>query len=194
MFTSRAEYRLLLRQDNADSRLMRKGFSLGLIPASAIARLEEKEGRVAAGTEALRTIRISGSDLLGAGSDSQEPQTAHHLLKRPDVKLKMILGMPPAEVNEDLRALHDDHEAELRVETEVKYEGYLRRQEEDIRQFRKSEEMKIPEPFDYHSLRALSIEGKEKLSRVRPKSIGQASRISGVTPSDVSVLMIALMR
>jgi len=96
--------------------------------------------------------------------------------------------------DEALMVLLSDREAALQVETEIKYEGYLKRQEEDVRQFHKSEGMKIPEWFDYHSLSSLSKEGREKLSKVRPASIGQASRISGVTPSDVSVLMIAIMR
>ncbi|CAG0968148.1 partial tRNA uridine 5-carboxymethylaminomethyl modification enzyme MnmG, partial [Anaerolineae bacterium] len=93
-----------------------------------------------------------------------------------------------------MRGVVADKEIFSRVETEVKYEGYLRRQDEQIRQFQKSESMRIPEGMDYHALRSLSNEAREKLARVRPASIGQAMRISGVTPADVSVLMISLMR
>ncbi len=192
MFTSRAEYRLLLRQDNADSRLMRRGHALGLIPSSAIARLEEKERRVRAGIEALRSVRIPTKGMTANGEDSI--QDGYQLLKRPEVNLRAILATSVARTDEALMVLKTDSEAALQVETDIKYEGYLKRQEEDVRQFHKSEGMKIPERLDYHSLSSLSAEGREKLSKVRPASIGQASRISGVTPSDVSVLMIALMR
>ncbi len=192
MFTSRAEYRLLLRQDNADSRLMRRGHSLGLIPSAAIERLEEKERRVRSGIESLRGVRISVKELLGGSEETVD--SAYQLLKRPEVSLRMVLAQTSVKTDEALMVLTIDHEAALQVETEVKYEGYLKRQEEDVRQFHRSEGMKIPEWFDYRSLTSLSTEGREKLSKVRPASIGQASRISGVTPSDVSVLMIALMR
>ncbi len=192
MFTSRAEYRLLLRQDNADSRLMRRGHALGLIPSSAIARLEEKERRVRAGIAALRSIRIPTAGILDGTVESMD--VGYQLLKRPEVTLRMILDSATVRTDEALMVLKIDSEAALQVETEIKYEGYLKRQEEDVRQFHKSEGMSIPEWFDYHALSSLSAEGREKLSKVRPASIGQASRISGVTPSDVSVLMIALMR
>ncbi len=194
MFTSRAEYRLLLRQDNADIRLMRKGAALGLIPSSAIARLEEKEQRIAAGIASLRSLRIPAREITDDADESSESQSAFQLLKRPEITLRRILESPGARTDENLIVLTADREAAHLVETEVKYEGYLKRQEEDVRHFQKSEGMKIPDRFDYHSLRSLSAEGKEKLSKVRPASIGQASRISGVTPSDLSVLMIALMR
>ena len=192
MFTSRAEYRLLLRQDNADSRLMRRGHALGLIPRVALERLEEKERRVRSGIAALRGMRIPTKGMTANGDDSF--QDGYQLLKRPEVNLKMILETAVAREDEALMMLKLDNEAALQVETEIKYEGYLKRQEEDVRQFHKSEGMKIPERLDYQSLSSLSSEGREKLSKVRPSSIGQASRISGVTPSDVSVLMIALSR
>ncbi|MGA9120153.1 MAG: tRNA uridine-5-carboxymethylaminomethyl(34) synthesis enzyme MnmG [Bacteroidota bacterium] len=194
MFTSRAEYRLLLRQDNADTRLMRRGYALGLIPSSAIARLDEKEKRVAAAIEALKSLRLSISEVAGIGIEVSESFNAYHLLKRPESTLSMLLRMKGAEADERLSILREDAEARLQVETEVKYEGYLKRQEEEIRQFRKSEGMNIPVSFDYQAVSSLSTEGREKLTRVKPSSIGQASRISGVTPSDLSVLMIALLR
>jgi tRNA uridine 5-carboxymethylaminomethyl modification enzyme len=199
MFTSRAEYRLALRQDNADSRLMRKGSALGLIPEEALRRLDEKEFHVKSGRALLDETRISGKDLREAFGDRldgsvPESETLSGLLRRPEVTLSDILALPFTKESDVLSALAADAEARLELETAVKYEGYLHRQGEQIRQFRKNESMQIPENLDYKQVRSLSNEGREKLMRVRPVSIGQAMRISGVTAADVSVLMIALMR
>lgn len=199
MFTSRAEYRLALRQDNADSRLMRKGSALGLIPEDALRRLDEKELHVKNGWALLNETRISGKDLREAFGDRldgsvPESETLSGLLRRPEVSLADILSLPVTKESDVFSALAADAEARLELETAVKYEGYLHRQGEQIRQFRKNESMQIPESLDYKQVRSLSNEGREKLMRVRPVSIGQAMRISGVTAADVSVLMIALMR
>lgn len=199
IFTSRAEYRLALRQDNADSRLMRKGGKLGLIPAEALARLDRKEERVRSAKELMRTLRISRKDLLEgdrAGWDGPVPdsETVYQLLKRPEVTLAWLLALPRIRENGLSRLLGNDLAARLQVEIEIKYEGYMRRQDDHIAFFRKNEAMKIPDDVDYRSIRSLSNEGREKLMRVRPSSIGQAMRISGVTPADISVLMIALLR
>lgn len=194
MFTSRAEYRLLLRQDNADSRLMRKGHDLGLVPRRALERLEQKEDRIQAGIEALRSIRFQVNDPSLGSITSVRSETAYQLLKRPEVGLEKILEHPLARQDENLRVLFQDREALERAETEVKYEGYLLRQEEQIRQFEKGEKIPIPDGFDFVSLRSLSNEAREKLEKVRPLSLGQASRISGVTHGDLSVLMVALLR
>jgi len=199
MFTSRAEYRLALRQDNADSRLMRKGSALGLIPENAIRRLEEKELHVKSGWILLNETRLSGKNLrevFGSKLEGSVPEseTLSGLLRRPEVTLADILTLPFSIENDVLSALAADPEARLQLETEVKYEGYLHRQGEQIRQFRKNESMRIPAHLDYKQVRSLSTEGREKLMKVRPVSIGQAMRISGVTAADVSVLMITLMR
>ena len=199
MFTSRAEYRLALRQDNADSRLMRKGSALGLIPPEAIRRLDEKESRVRKGRALLDRLRLSGKELR-EGFDGRwtgpvpESETLAGILRRPEISLSDILAIPQVGEQEALIALAVDVEARLQLETEVKYEGYLKRQGEQIAHFRKNESMRIPMDLDYRQIRSISNEGREKLVRVRPVSIGQAMRISGVTPADVSVLMIALMR
>jgi tRNA uridine 5-carboxymethylaminomethyl modification enzyme len=193
MFTSRAEYRLLLRQDNADSRLMRTGHKVGLIPASAMERLGQKEGRIGRGICALRSIRFHADDPL-TGSAPARGETAYQLLKRPEIDLERILHHPVAFQNRDLSVLLEDREALERVQIEVKYEGYLARQEDQVRQFEKGEEIAIPTGFDFLSMRSLSNEGREKLQKVRPSSLGQASRISGVTHADLSVLMVALLR
>ncbi|MEK7671692.1 MAG: tRNA uridine-5-carboxymethylaminomethyl(34) synthesis enzyme MnmG [Bacteroidota bacterium] len=197
IFTSRAEYRLLLRQDNADSRLMRKGYELGLIPREMISRLNEKEERVRNAKSYLSSINIAPGNinevLSKAGSQAIfENEMLDRILKRPEVSLKDIFSIPDVIDEPRMAVLLSDREAFEQVEIEVKYEGYLKRQEEQIKQFKKSESIAIPNNFGFEQVKSLSREGREKLHRVRPRSIGQAARISGVTPADISVLMIAL--
>ena len=199
MFTSRAEYRLLLRQDNADSRLMRKGFALGLIPASAVRRLEEKERRVAAAREFLSLTRIAPAEanFMLTSSCSEpitEAETGAQLLKRSEIGIDSLLSLPVLRSDERIRVLLEDRDARERTQIETKYEGYLKRQEEQIREFQRGEEMEIPRDFDFATVKSLSTEGREKLVKVKPRSIGQAARISGLTPADISILMICLAR
>jgi tRNA uridine 5-carboxymethylaminomethyl modification enzyme len=199
IFTSRAEHRLALRQDNADSRLMRKGHAIGLIPDSALKRLEEKEKGAERARAFLGVVRVSAAEINArfgslTGGPVGEPQSAEQLLKRPEVTLLGILGIPSLSVDERAIFLRQNPQILERVEIEVKYEGYLKRQKEQIEAFERSEHLSIPEGFDFGSVRSLSKEGKEKLERVRPRSIGQASRIGGVTASDISVLMVSLKR
>lgn len=199
IFTSRAEHRLLLRQDNADSRLMRKGREVGLVDRGAISRLEEKEGRIRAARSALANTTASpsliNSYLSSAGTQViSESTTLGQLLKRPEVALRPMLDLERFSSMPELAVLKSDLESLERVEIEVKYEGYLARQEEQVRLFLKSEEIGIPDWVDYESIGSLSSEGREKFQKIRPESIGQASRIQGVTHSDLSVLMIYLKR
>lgn len=198
MFTSRAEYRLFLRQDNADSRLMRAGHKLGLISDDELRKLEEKEERMRNGIEALRVFRLSQSTIDntygGKVSLLNDNESAFQLLKRPNIRLMELLAADANLGDERLRLLLTNRLARERVEIEVKYDGYLKRQEEQIKRFDEVEKVRIPDEFNYDDVKALSNEGREKLRRVRPSSLGQASRISGVTPADVSVVMIALMR
>jgi tRNA uridine 5-carboxymethylaminomethyl modification enzyme len=199
MFTSRAEYRLLLRQDNADSRLMRKGFALGLIPASAVRRLEEKERRVASAREFLSLTRIAPAEanvmLTASGSEPiTEAETGAQLLKRSEIGIESLLSLPVLRSDERIRILLEDRDARERTQIETKYEGYLKRQDEQIREFQRGEEMEIPRDFDFATVKSLSTEGREKLVKVKPRSIGQAARISGLTPADISILMICLAR
>jgi tRNA uridine 5-carboxymethylaminomethyl modification enzyme len=199
MFTSRAEYRLALRQDNADSRLMRCGHALGLISREAVDSLNAKEARVASAREYFLDERLTREELrtvLGDNNDGTMPESEslNQILRRPEVTLDAILRVRRIRESRIARSLLDDVDAKRQVEIEVKYEGYLKRQEEQIALFRKNESMVIPEEFDYATVRSLSNEGREKLGRIRPKSIGQAMRISGVSPADVSILMISLMR
>lgn len=197
IFTSRAEYRLLLRQDNADSRLMRKGYSLGLIAKDALRRLEEKERRIEQGKRALVSTTVSPEAinpiLAALGSQTiTEPVSLQTLLKRPEVILSSMMHLEEIRETPLLRELLEDREAFERVEIEVKYEGYLKRQEDEVRRFQREESISIPPDFRFERVRALSNEAREKLARVKPRSIGQASRISGVTPADISVLLVAL--
>lgn len=199
MFTSRAEYRLLLRQDNADSRLMRRGHQLGLIPSKAIRHLNEKERSVRIVIQALQSLRATPQEanvmLRSSGSEPlRESETIGQLLRRPGVGVADILRAGLVNGDERLRGLLEDRNVLEQVEIELKYEGYLRRQEGQIRAFEKNEHTMIPEHFDFGRVRSLSAEGKERLQRVMPRSIGQASRISGVTPADVVVLMVTLMK
>lgn len=198
LFTSRAEYRLLLRQDNADRRLMRRGRQFGLISAEALGRLEKKERYIAYWHEHLRGIKPeiqSVNNLFGvSGMESiRERQNLVQLLKRPKVNLKMFDGFirelqPAAEMGD----LYE--EVMEQVEIEIKYEGYLARQQDQVTRFRKLEHKNIPEDFDYPGAIGLSTEAREKLMRMRPISLGQAARISGISPADISVLAVHLKR
>ncbi|MBI5471529.1 MAG: tRNA uridine-5-carboxymethylaminomethyl(34) synthesis enzyme MnmG [Ignavibacteriae bacterium] len=197
IFTSLAEYRLLLRQDNADSRLMRKGYSLGLISRETLKVLELKEEKIEAAKRLLTAtfIRPQSVNEILARSSSQpisESESAAKLLKRPEVKLADLIRAEEFDSHPIVVALRDDRAAFDRVEIEVKYEGYLKRQADEIELFKKQESTTIPTDFEFKNIKSLSKEGREKLSRVRPRSLGQASRISGVTPADLSVLMVAL--
>jgi len=199
MFTSRAEHRLALRQDNADIRLMRMGHRFGLIDDAVVKKLERKELLIAEAKSVLHSLRLSVREWNEYVMDSgqltiSEPEPAFNLLKRPGVTIDMLMGVARVGESVVMERLRHDRPARMQLEIVVKYEGYLKRQGEQIRLFSKNEAMGIPDNFDYHKVKSLSNEGREKLHRVRPRSVGQAMRISGVTPADVSVLMINLMR
>lgn len=199
IFTSRAEYRLLLRQDNADSRLMRKGYALGLIPWSAIQSLNEKEACVQEAVDLICSLKVAPNEvrdyLISCKSELlAESESVGQLLKRSEVELLPLLHIPKLASIRRLHALVENREALERVQIQVKFEGYLKRQEQQILQFEKSEAVEIPHNFDFAKLRSLSNEGRERLSRVRPRSLGQAARISGVTSADISVLLVSLIR
>jgi tRNA uridine 5-carboxymethylaminomethyl modification enzyme len=199
IFTSRAEYRLLLRQDNADSRLMRIGSALGLVPQAAVERLNQKELRVAAGKTCLQETAISpreANNLLEKIGAERVTESVNlvQLLRRPKVSLADILYLESCSSDERMIVLKSDRESMERLEIETKYEGYLKRQENHVAQFERSESIEIPNGFDFSKVRSLSKEGREKLSRIRPRSVGQASRIGGVTSADLSVLLVMLKR
>ena len=195
MFTSRAEHRLLLRQDNADLRLMPAGYKLGLISDTMFVKLKEKEQLIGELREYLYQTNVRPQTinpfLEEIGSSAiQHSERLIQLLKRPEIKVDDLLDLLSQKENGSIQKFLSNREVLEQVEIEVKYEGYIKRQHDQVAKFEQYEEMIIPESFDYSQLTSLSAEGKEKLMKVRPHSIGQASRISGVTPADISVLMV----
>jgi len=197
MFTSRAEYRLILRQDNADRRLMKYGHEFGLVSDEMFGALKERETEIDKAKIFLKNTRFKPdkfNDYLKEKNLSllDNSETIDKLVKRPEVLLKDILQLfNPEEFEEVNKILADDVVLE-QIEIETKYEGYILRQYELIEKMEKLENTIIPLNFNYTNLNAISREAREKLSRVRPRSIGQAARISGVTPSDISVLLVYL--
>jgi tRNA uridine 5-carboxymethylaminomethyl modification enzyme len=203
MFTSRAEHRLLLRQDNADRRLMAHGFRLGLIPSAVYECLRKKERYVEDGIKISNQLSLSPNAandyLVSIGSDPiTENERLSKLVKRTGVRMQELVRLAPLNAHPFLRRLQEEKDTRIRadvleqIEIELKYQGYIARQVEQVEKFEQYESQRIPEDFNFNTVRSLSTEGREKLSKVRPTSIGQASRISGVTPSDVSVLMVCL--
>ncbi|MBI1923851.1 tRNA uridine-5-carboxymethylaminomethyl(34) synthesis enzyme MnmG [Candidatus Poribacteria bacterium] len=190
MFTSRAEYRLELREDNADGRLTEIGRRLGLVDDAAYNRFQLKRQLVQGELERLTQTRLKPTpgtldSLRQIGVEIVQPVSLADLLKRPEVHYEQIvqLAPPPRPLPESV---------EEQVEIQIKYEGYIRRQDAQIEQFRKVEHVRIPADFDYESIAALKTEAREKLTKIRPTSIGQASRVPGVSPADISILMVWL--
>ena len=191
MMTSRSEYRLLLRQDNADIRLSKIGYEVGLISEERYQRLLEKEKQIDKEIERLKNIHI------GANSKVQEFLVRNGSTPlQTSANLAEIIRRP--ELNYDITKELDENRKELRKEVRdqvninIKYEGYIKRQESQVKQFKKLENKKIPVDIDYNNVNSLRIEAVQKLSKVRPSSIGQASRISGVSPADITVLLVYL--
>lgn len=198
LFTSRAEYRLLLRQDNADRRLMRFGNRLGLISDEHIVRLERKEALIENVMQAIRSMKPDPdrvNPILENLNSAAIParQSLYRLLKRPQISLEGLSFL--AEVGSLLDSLGDLRtEVIEQVEIEVKYEGYFQRQRDQLVRFKRMEDRRLPNRMDYHSIAALSKEAREKLTHIRPVSLGQAARISGVSPADISVLALFLAK
>ncbi|HBU06288.1 MAG TPA: tRNA uridine-5-carboxymethylaminomethyl(34) synthesis enzyme MnmG [Nitrospiraceae bacterium] len=190
MFTSRAEYRLLLRHDNADLRLMGKGFSIGLINDSDFKRFEEKKRLISEEIERLKKTRLKPSEVNEAlaevsASPVSENISLEQLLKRPEIVYNLIRTLSPPE-----KTLEPD--IENQVEIQVKYEGYILKQTEMAEKLKKMEGKKIPDNFDYASINGLSTEVLEKLLKIMPANIGQAGRIPGITPAALSLLLISI--
>lgn len=174
MFTSRAEYRLLLRQDNADRRLMKYGYQYGLISEQQWNKLQEKERTIA-------EIRIHmDKKMIG-------PDTLAKILSRPEQTFDNVLTL-----DQELNQRQISREIKEQIEIEVKYKGYIERQQIQIEKFKKMEDYRIPSWIDYNGIAELRKEARQKLSQIRPVSLGQAFRISGVSPADISILMIYL--
>ncbi len=197
MFTSRAEHRLLLRQDNTDRRLLKFGHDFGLVEDEYLEKLKEKELLISKTINISENIKFTPKNMnefleSKNSSNIDNGETLRKLVKRPELKLKELLLFVDVEEHPIVKSLLQNNEALRQVEIELKYEGYIVRQQDLINKMEKLENLKIPQNFDYLSLKTISTEGKEKLNKIKPRSLGQASRISGVSPSDISVLLVYL--
>jgi len=199
MFTARAEFRILLRQDNADERLTRKGYEIGLADKIRLNKLERKEALVRKTISFLEEKGVEPDDinifLEGAGtSNITQKIRAISIAARPQVKLKELLNkIGGKEINEmDEPELWD--EVIESAEIQIKYEGYIQREKGVADKIKRLEKVKIPEDVNYSELLSISTEGRQKLTRIKPVSIGQAGRISGVSPSDINILLMYLGR
>ena len=192
MFTSRAEYRILLRQDNADLRLTEQGYQLGLASQERFSAVTQKKKDVAALTERLSTLKLD-PDLVNNGLSDlnttalREKIAVAHLLKRPQIGIENLKTLSSA-LNDLISAYSDD--VQQQVEINVKYESYIHREQLLAKKLTNLENYRILPDFDYDRVKALSSEAREKLKRQKPETVGQASRISGVSPADLSVLTV----
>ena len=191
MMTSRAEYRLLLRQDNADLRLTPKGYEAGLISEERYQAFLEKRQGIDAEIKRLKKTHISNTDqvqeilLASKSTPLKSGSSLFDLLKRPEISYESL-----EPIDTDRPVLGEDVIEQVMIE--LKYEGYINRQRQQVEQFKKLERKNIPLEIDYNDIKGLRIEAKQKLSEIKPVSIGQASRISGVSPADITVLLIYL--
>lgn len=191
MFTSRAEYRLLLREDNAEDRLLQKGLALGLAPPTLLKNYEIRRDSLERLFNELKSVKVRPEDRVNAlivskgGSPIQETHSVDRLLKRPEISVDdlITLGVIESGVHPWVAA---------RLEIELKYQGYIERQKREVSQFRRMETAPIPRDLDYDQVHGLSRELRERLKTVRPTSLGQASRIPGITPAAVTALMVGM--
>jgi tRNA uridine 5-carboxymethylaminomethyl modification enzyme len=196
MFTSRAEYRILLRQDNADIRLTEKGYNLGLASENRLRAVEKKISDTDNIIKYFKKTSITPEEinplLLELGTTTiPQNYKLDAILSRPQVELKDITNALP-ETNALLSGY--DNEALLQAEVLLKYEGYLEKEKQVVEKMNRLEDVRIKDDFDFIAVQSISKEAREKLNKQRPKTLGQASRISGISPADVSVLMVHLGR
>ncbi|MCG8376719.1 MAG: tRNA uridine-5-carboxymethylaminomethyl(34) synthesis enzyme MnmG [Chlorobiales bacterium] len=198
MFTSSAEHRIILRQDNADLRLMPYGKRCGLLPEKVYRALQTKQASIASVKELIASIRVPASEINTLLTSPDNPPVAGStriaaVLKRPNVSLSSILSVCQ-EAAEKIFAVSQDQEVLEQVEIDCKYDGYIKRERLMAEKISRLESHRLPESFNYSVIKGLSSEGIEKLSKHKPSTIGQASRILGVTPADISVLMVKIGR
>jgi tRNA uridine 5-carboxymethylaminomethyl modification enzyme len=193
MFTSRAEYRLLLREDNADLRLTEIGHRIGLASEDSYRRMESKKRQIAGLIEKLENTKVNAESEINSRLESlcsaplRSQTSLAQLLRRPEISFADIALLAP-----ELTALFSS--LGLQAEIEIKYFGYLQRQLEGVKRFKKIEAVRLPSDFDYTAMPGLSREAREKLIRVHPRTLGQASRISGITPAAISLLSVYLKK
>ena len=191
MMTSRAEYRLTLRQDNADLRLTQKGYDIGLVTEERYKKTVEKKEMIEVELNRLKKVQVTPTqetnnilkDLNSA--ELKTGMSLYDLIKRPELRYDEL-----EELDSDRKPL--PREIKLQVETQIKYEGYIKKQMSQIEQFKKLEEKRLDENQDYNDIKGLSNEAKQKLNEIKPDSVGQASRVSGVSPADINVILIYL--
>lgn len=195
LLSSRAEYRLLLRHDNADLRLTPYGYKLGLISEDRFQRFTKKNENVAKATEILRSIHLGTSKkvtdyLLSKGLEPLNAGVSGvEFLKRPNVHYEHLLALVP-----ELNDIELDYIGINQLEVGIKYEGYIKREQEEANSFAKFEDYKLSDDIDYLNMNGLALEARQKLDKVRPLTVGQAARISGVNPSDISILILQLKK
>ncbi len=195
LLSSRAEYRLLLRHDNADLRLTPYGYKLGLISEERYNKFLEKNKKVD------ECIRILGVKHLGASKKVNDYLTSKNLetlkagvsglefLKRPEIHYKNVCDLIP-----EIAEIELDYIGVAQLEISVKYEGYIKRELNEANSFAKFEDYKIPECIDYLNMHGLALEARQKLDKIRPRTVGQAGRVSGINPADISILILNLKR
>ena len=196
MFTSRAEFRLLLRQDNADLRLTQMGHEIGLADDTRLEKMQDKKSDTAKLINDLKQKKLS-PDIINEGLEGfdtatiKEKVTVEKLLKRPQLGLAEVMNLDP-----DLKQYLSKYKKEVieQAEIQIKYDSYIDKEQQMVEKLNNMENYKIPTQFDYLAITALSAEGKQKLNKVKPETLGQASRISGVTPADLSILTVYLGR
>lgn len=198
MFTSRAEYRLLLRQDNADERLTPKGFKIGLVSKERLEILNKKLSSTNKLIEVIKNYSISEHEINDyliskKSSPIKQKQKLNSIIIRPNIKLKEVLNILNNLNNKMLKKSYENEIIEL-AEIKIKYEGYIEKEKEYVEKLSYLEKTKIPKNFNYTKLQSITVEARQKLTTICPTTIGQASRISGISPSDISVLLIYLKK